>query len=136
MSAVGSAANWALVGQLSALSGLVGLFGMLFLPAYLGSTPMPIVVVPVGLLLVLLPRLTYRLTYRVLAAGLPAIVWLTVTGWIYFLPNPLFRRLPVGWQGWQFLLLVGVGSLAAAATIGLIWGEHLRSKLDVRPITA
>jgi hypothetical protein len=130
------AVDWALVLLLSALSGFMAVVGVLFLPLYVGPVPMPLVVVPVGLALAVLPRMSYRLTRRIGAAAAPPLVWLAVTIWLNLADNALYRGFPVVWQGWQFLLLLGVGSLASAGSVGLLWGDHLRARLGApTPVT-
>lgn len=119
-----------LVVLLAGLSGVVALFGVFFLPAYAGSTPVPVVVVVVGVALAVIPRAAYRLTSRLLAAVLPVAVWFAVTVGLLLTHNGLFLSAPIVWQGWQFVLLLGVGALSAAASVGLLWGDHLRAQID------
>lgn len=125
--------DWMLVGVLTALSGVVGLYGVFYLPAYSGSVPLPLVIIPVGVVLVLLPRVTYRLTRRMLAADLPVLVWFVVTVWLYLAQPSLYPNASVAWRaGWQFMALLGVGVLGAAASIGMLWGDHLRDQIRAR----
>ena len=129
--------DWVLVGALSALCGVVALFGVFFLPAYSGSVPLPLVIVPVALVVILLPRLTYRLTGRMFAAGLPVLVWFVVTVWLYVSDNSLYRGGSIAWRtGWQFMTLLGVCVLGAAASVGTLWGDHLRAQMLARSTTA
>ena len=114
--------DWLLVALLCALSGVIALFGVFFVPLYLGAVPMPVVIIPVGVALAVLPRTAYRLAPRMAAAAGPPVAWLVVTVWLNLRDNALYRGAPVAWQGWQFVLLLGVGSLAAAASVGLLWG--------------
>jgi len=122
--------DWLLVALLCALSGVVALFGVFFVPLYLGAVPMPVVIIPVGVALAVLPRMAYRLAPRMAAAAGPPVAWLVVTVWLNLRDNALYRGAPVAWQGWQFVLLLGVGSLAAAASVGLLWGDHLRAQTE------
>ena len=120
-------ADWVLVVLLSGLSGVLALYGVFFLPLYVGSFPLPAVVVAIAAALVVLPRATYRLAARMSAAVAPVIVWFIVSIWLYLTPNTLFQSVPLAWRGWQFPFLVGVGALAAATSIGLLWGDQLRA---------
>jgi len=128
--------DWILVGLLTVLSGVIGLVGVLFLPWYSGTVPLPVVVLPVGLALAVLPRMAYRLTGRMVAAAAPPLLWLGVLAWLNLTDNALYRGLPVAWPGWQSVLLLGVGLLAATGSVGLLWGDHLRAGMpnaDFRP---
>jgi len=122
--------DWLLVALASAGSGVIALFGVFFVPLYVGAMPLPVVILPVGVALVVLPRMAYRLARRMFAATAPPVVWLAVTVWLNLCDNALYRGAPVAWQGWQFVLLLGVGSLSAAASVGLLWGDHLRAGTD------
>ncbi|SDO28209.1 hypothetical protein SAMN04515671_0425 [Nakamurella panacisegetis] len=125
--------DWILVGVLAALSGVVALYGVFFLPAYSGSVPLPLVIVPVALVVTLLPRLTYRLTGRMFAAALPVLVWFVVTVWLYLSSNRLYAGAPIAWRtGWQFMTLLGVCVLGAAASVGTLWGDHLHAQIQTR----
>lgn len=124
--------DWMLVSLLTALSGVIGLFGILFLPFYVRAIPMPVVVVPVGLALAALPRMTYRLTESMVAAAAPPVLWFAVVASLNLTENALYRGLPLAWRGWQFLLLLGVGLLASACSVGLLWGVHLRAGMPGR----
>ena len=125
--------DWIIVGVISALAGVVGLYGVFFLPVFVGSLPLPLVIIPVGLVVMVLPRLTYRLTGRMVAAALPVVVWFLVTVWLYVDTNSLFTNAPIAWRGgWQFMTLLGVGVLGAAASVGTLWGDHLRAQILAR----
>ena len=97
---------------------------------------MPVSVLPVALALAVIPRMAYRLTRRMLAALAPVIVWLVVSIALYAVTNSLYLSVPVAWRGWQFTLLLGLGALTAAASVGLLWGDHMRAEFDARKITA
>lgn len=124
-----AAADWVLVALLSALTGIVGVFGLFFLPIFRGSVPLPVAAVVVALAVALAPQVSYRLTHRMPAAMAPVLVWLAVTIGLYVTTNSLYLQVPVLWLGWQFYLLLGLGVLAAAVSIGLLWGQHLRVQL-------
>lgn len=125
----GRSADWCLVALLTVLSGVLAVFGIFFLPTYFGAVPVPLVVVFIGGALAVLPRLCYRLTFRMSAAVAPAAGWLLVTIALYLTSNPLYARVPIAWQGWQILLLLGVGTLVAAASIGLVWADSVRAEV-------
>ena len=120
--------DWVLVVLLCLLAGVIAVFGVFFLPLYVGAVPVPVVVVPVAGGLLVLPRLTFRLTGAVAAAMAPAAVWFAVTVVLYLITNGLYLGVPVAWRGWQFALLVGVGAIAAATSIGLLWGDELAAR--------
>ncbi len=129
---VGPVLDWVVVALLALLAGVVAVFGVFYLPAYSGSTPLPLVVVVVAVALVAIPRAAYRLTRKMFAAFLPVMVWFAVTVGLFLTHNGLYLAVPVAWQGWQFALLLGVGALSAAASVGLLWGDHLRARIDAR----
>ncbi len=132
-----TALDWILVVWLSALSGAIAFVGLFFLPWYRGSTPLPVAALVVVPVLTALPRMSYRLTGGMPAALAPVLAWLVVTVGLFLADNPLYNAtsrsgpsgVPVTWQGWQFLLWVGLGGLVAAVSVGLLWGDHLR--LDI-----
>lgn len=124
--------DWFLVALLCVLAAVVGVFGVFFLPAYVGSVPMPVVVVGTSAALVVLPRLGYGLTGRMIAGMAPAATWFVVSIGLYLTPNALYRGVPVAWRGWQFYLLIGVGAVAAATSLGLLWSGQLERELDAR----
>ncbi len=127
-----SALDWVVVALLAVLSGVVAVYGVFYLPAYSGATPVPVVVVVVGVALAVIPRVAYRLTRRLIAAFAPVLVWFAVTIGLFLLHNGLYLAVPVVWQGWQFALLLGVGALSAAPSLGLLWGDHVRAQIDAR----
>jgi hypothetical protein len=124
--------DWVVVALLALLCGVVAVFGVFYLPAYSGATPVPVVVVVVGVALAVIPRVAYRLTRRLVAAFAPALVWFAVTVGLILLHNGLYLAVPVVWQGWQLALLLGVGALSGAASLGLLWGDHVRAQIDSR----
>jgi hypothetical protein len=124
--------DWVLVILLCLLSAVVAVYGVFFLPAYIGSVPMPAVVVVTAAALVALPRMSYRLTRSMAAALAPAAVWFLVSVGLYLTTNALYRGVPVAWRGWQFYLLIGIGAIAAATSLGLLWSEQLEQQLNTR----
>ncbi len=128
--------DWLLVGLLSLLMGVIGVFGVFYLPMYVGAVALPVSVLPVALAVAVIPRVAYRLTHRMPAALAPVLVWLVVSVALYGVTNSLYLSVPVAWRGWQFVVLLGLGALTAAASIGLLWGAHLRTEFDARRIAA
>src|ERR1700712_2949690 len=124
--------DWIVVALLSLLMGVIGVFGVFFLPWYVGSVPVPVSVLPVAAALAVLPRVAYRLTHRLLAALAPALVWLVVSIGLYATTNSLYLSVPIAWRGWQFVLLLGLGALTTAASVGLLWGDHMREEFEAR----
>ena len=127
----GRPADWLLVLWLSALSGWAALLGIAYLPLYLGSIPLPISAAIGAAIMWWAPRTCYRLTGSMPAAVLPAAVWFTVSVWLVLARNPIMTGVPltvVAGQ-WRVMVLLGLGSLAAAASVGMVWGDRLRDKL-------
>lgn len=125
-------ADWFLVVLLCLLSAVLGVFGVFFLPTYLGAVPVPAVVVVTSAALVIMPRVGYRLTRQMGAAMAPVVIWFVVCIGLYLVTNALYRGVPVAWRGWQFYLLIGLGAIAAATSLGLLWSEQFEQKLDAR----
>lgn len=90
------------------------------------------VVPAVALALAVIPRTGYRLTRRMVAAILPVLLWFLVTLGLSLTDNSLYPGAALAWRGWQFGLLLGVGGLAAATSVGLLWGDHLRVGMGAR----
>jgi len=119
-----------LVVWLTLIGAAVGVVAFFFLPLWLGSVPFPISAVLVGVACWFLPRLVYPLTRSVGLSAAPVVAWFVVTIVLYFLPNPTYA-VPLriyAYAPWRMLVLVGLGALAGAASIGLLWGEHLREQ--------
>jgi hypothetical protein len=117
-----------LVIWLTLIGAAVGIVAFFFLPLWLGSVPFPISAVVAGVACWFLPRLVYPLTRSVGLSAAPVVAWFVVTIVLYFLPNPTYA-VPLriyAYAPWRMLVLVGLGALAGAASIGLLWGEHLR----------
>ena len=123
--------DWLLVGLISALTGFIALLGLAFLPLYVGSVPLPISVLLGIAAMIVAPRVCYRLTGSLAAAVAPVLVWFAVSVWFVLKYNRLLPMLPLTVvQGqWRVMLLLGLGSLAAAATIGLIWADRLKVRM-------
>jgi Zn-dependent protease with chaperone function len=56
--------------------------------------------------------------------------WFVVSVWLVLLRNPMMRGQAVSVvQGqWRVMVLLGLGSLAAAATLTLLWAERTRAR--------
>jgi hypothetical protein len=123
--------DWLLVVLISLLAGWTAVVGFAFLPWYLGPVPVPISALLGVAAMVAAPRACYALTGSLLAAVLPVLTWFAVSVWITLSRNPLMPTvsLTVINGQWRVMVLLGLGALAAAATIGLIWGDRLRDRI-------
>ena len=128
---VGTVVDWLLVALITLLAAGAAVLGLAFLPMHIGAVPFPIsALLGVGAM-ILGPRAAYRLTGSVLAAVLPVAAWFAVSVWLVLSRNTIMPGLPltvIDGQ-WRVMVLLGLGSLAAAATLGLIWGDRLRDRL-------
>ena len=143
----GAPVDWLLVVLITVLAGWTALLGMAFLPLYIGSVPFPISALLGVAAMVLAPRACYRLTGSLIAALLPVVAWFGVTVWLVVARNSLIGGtdpagnlvglpITVGDGQWRVMVLLGLGSLAAAATVGLIWGDRLRDRLATQRAAA
>jgi hypothetical protein len=126
----GRVGDWLLVAFVTLLSAFTALVGVLFLPWYVGPVPLPVsALLGVGAM-ILAPRACYRLTDSFVAAALPVAAWFAVSVWLVLLRNPMMPSVAVTVvQGqWRVMLLLGLGSLAAAATLTLLWAERVRER--------
>jgi len=124
------AVDWLLVAFVTLLSACTALVGVAYLPWYLGSVPMPVsALLGVGAMIVT-PRACYRLTGSMAAAVLPVVVWFGVTVWLVLQRNPMMhsQALSVVQGQWRVMVLLGLGSLAAAATLTLLWAERTQAR--------
>lgn len=123
--------DWLLVVLITLLAAFIAVIGLAFLPLYAGSVPLPISAsLGVGAM-ILGPRACYRLTGSLAAAVAPVLAWFAVSVWVVLKHNSVMPMVPltvVSGQ-WRVMLLLGLGSLAAAATIGLIWADRVRARL-------
>ncbi len=133
----GGVIDWLLVAFVTLLAAWTALVGVAWLPWYLGPVPMPVsALLGVGAM-VLAPRACYRLTGSFVAALLPVAAWFGVSVWLVLLRNPMMRSVAVTVvQGqWRVMLLLGLGSLAAAATLTLLWAERAQARSGaIRPV--
>ena len=138
--APGAVADWLIVVLITLLTAWTAVLGMAFLPLHIGSIPFPISALLGVAAMILAPRACYRLTGSLIAALLPVVAWFGVTVWLVVARNSLIGAtdaagalvgLPVSVSAgqWRVMVLLGLGSLAAAATVGLIWGDRLRDRL-------
>lgn len=124
------AVDWLLVAFVTLLSAGTALVGVAYLPWHLGSVPMPVsALLGVGAM-ILAPRACYRLTGSMAAAALPVVVWFGVTVWLVLQRNPMMlsQALSVVQGQWRVMVLLGLGSLAAAATLTLLWAERTQAR--------
>ena len=127
---VGGVVDWLLVAFVTLLSMWTALVGVAYLPWHIGVVPMPVsALLGVGAM-VLAPRAAYRLTGSMAAAVLPVLVWFGVTVWLVLSRNPVMRSqaLSVVQGQWRVMVLLGLGSLAAAATVTLLWAERTQAR--------
>lgn len=143
----GAPLDWLLVVLITLVAGGTAVLGMAFLPLYLGSIPFPISALLGVAAMILAPRACYRLTGSLIAALLPVAAWFSVSVWLVLARNSLMGAtdgagvlvgLPVSVINgqWRVMVLLGLGSLAAAATIGLIWGDRLRDQIAAQRAAA
>jgi len=135
---VGGVADWLLVAFITLLSAWTALVGVAYLPWYVGPVPLPVsALLGVGAM-ILAPRACYRLTGSFVAALLPVTSWFVVTVWLVLLRNPMMTSQAVTViQGqWRVMLLLGFGSLAAAATLTLLWAERARARYVAEGVAA
>lgn len=128
----GGALDWFLVVLLCVLSAVLAVFGVFFLPTYVGAVPVPAVVLVTSAAMLVLPRVGHRLTGRMAAAMAPVVVWFVVSIGLYLTTNALYLGVPVAWRGWQYYLLVGAGAIAAATSLGLLWSEQVEREMTAR----
>ncbi|WP_420123595.1 hypothetical protein [Nakamurella sp.] len=122
--------DWLLVAFVTLLCALTAVVGVAYLPWHIGAVPMPVsALLGVGAM-VLAPRAAYRLTGSMAAAVLPVLVWFGVTVWLVLTRNPMMRSqaLSVVQGQWRVMVLLGLGSLAAAATLTLLWAERTQAR--------
>jgi len=127
----GRAFDWLLVLWVTALAGWAALLGVVYLPLYIGTIPLPISAAIGVVAMWWSPRACYRLTGSLLAAFAPAAAWFGVSVWLVLARNAILGGVPfsVATGQWRVMVLLGLGSLAAAASIGLVWGDRLRTRL-------
>ena len=128
---LGRAVDWVLVLWITALAGWAALLGVVYLPLYLGTIPLPISAAIGVAAMWWGPRACYRLTGSLPSAFLPAAAWFGVSVWLVLTRNAILGGVPfaVATGQWRVMVLLGLGSLAAAASIGLVWGDRLKTRL-------
>lgn len=127
----GGAVDWILVAVVTLLAGWTAVVAMAYLPLYIGAVPFPVSVLLAVAVMAIAPWLCYRLTGSLFAALLPVLLWFGLTLWIVLSHNPIMPNRPLSIRAgqWRLMLLLGLGSLAAAASVGLIWGDRLRERI-------
>jgi hypothetical protein len=133
----GQLVDWILVALITLLTAWAAVLGIAFLPLYLGSVPFPVsALLGVGAM-ILGPRACYALTGSMPAALAPVVSWFGVSVALVLSRNALINLPVTVYQAqWRVMVLLGLGSLAAAATVGLIWGDRLRERIAAeRPTT-
>jgi hypothetical protein len=118
--------DWLLVGWLWLLAALAAVVSVFFLPLYLGPVPFPVSVVIAVLAVAGLPRLVAALVPAFWPVAVTVACWFVPAVWLSLSPNPLYGR-PVGVTDgqWRTALLLGLGCLAAAATLVLVRAARL-----------
>jgi len=126
----GAPIDWLLVALITLVAGWTAVLAIAFLPLYVGAVPLPISALLGVAAMILGPRACYALTGSLLAALLPVAAWFGVSVWLSLARSSL-TGLPVTvYQAqWRVMVLLGLGALAAAATIGLLWGDRLRERI-------
>ena len=125
--------DWLIVAWFALIAAFAGVIGFFLLPMWIGSVPFPVGIVVAAAATALLPWPCYRLTGSLLAAAAPVVAWFVATVALLLVPNSVYRGAPPriilpGYE-WRLYLLLGLGTLAGAASLGLIWGDHLRRSL-------
>lgn len=136
--ATGPLVDWALVIWLTLLGAAAALVGMAFLPQYLGAVPLPVSALLGPVVLWWAPRAAYRLTGSMIAAVLPAATWLITAAWLSIGRNGIVPGQPYSVHNgqWRVMVLLGLGVLAGAAALSLVWGDHVRRQVDADPASA
>ena len=126
----GMVVDWLLVVFVTLVCALTAVVGVAYLPWHLGAVPVPISALLGVAAMLLAPRACYRLTGSMAAAALPVLVWFGVTVWLVLTRNPMMRSqaLSVVQGQWRVMVLLGLGSLAAAATLTLLWADRSQAR--------
>ena len=119
-----------LVAFVTLLSAFAALVGVAYLPWYIGPVPMPVSALLGVAAMIMAPRACYRLTGSMVAAVLPVVAWFGVTVWLVLHRNPMMlsQALSVVQGQWRVMVLLGLGSLAAAATLTLLWADRTQAR--------
>ena len=126
----GELIDWVLVALITLLAGWTAVVGVVFLPWHLGAVPMPVSALLGVAAMILGPRAAYALTGSLVAAALPVASWFLVSVWLVLLRNPMMPTQAVSVvQGqWRVMVLLGLGSLAGAATLTLLWADRTQAR--------
>lgn len=120
--------DWLLVAFVTLLAAFTALVGVAYLPWHLGPVPVPVSALLGVAAMILAPRACFGLTGSMAAAALPVVAWFGLTVWLVLARNPMMltQALSVVQGQWRVMVLLGLGSLAAAATLTLLWAERAR----------
>lgn len=126
--------DWLLVLLITAITGACAALAVFFLPLHLGPVPVPISVLLGAAAVLIGPRACYRLTGSLASAAAPAVAWLIVSVWLVLARSDLYPLVPLTVSNgqWRVFLLLGLGSVSAAATLGLLWAEGVRRQVADR----
>jgi hypothetical protein len=127
----GAVVDWLLVAWITLLCGWIALVEMFFLPLHVGSVPLPVSALAGVAAMVVGPRTAHQLTGSMIATLLPVAAWFLVSVWMTLNRNDMMLTTPVTVISgqWRVMLALGLGSLAAAATVALISGDRLRDRI-------
>ncbi len=116
--------GWATLALLCGCAVISALLELLFVPFYVGSTIVPVVVVAALVGNVVLPRWGFAATGRAAGAVLPLVCWLVVVLGLTMYQRPEGDIFVLGGNGqqWTFYALLLVGAAAGFATIVLSAG--------------
>jgi hypothetical protein len=130
--------GWATVALLCGCAVISALLELLFVPLYVGSVLVPVVVVAALVGNVVLPRWGFAATGRAAGAVLPVLCWLVVVLGLTMYQRPEGDIFVLGGnaQQWAFYALLLVGAAAGFATIVVSAGAvppSVRPPLPTRP---
>jgi hypothetical protein len=128
----GEPIDWLLVVLISLLTGWSAVVALAFLPLHIGWLPLPISALLGVVAMIMAPRACFGLTGSLLAAALPVVTWFGVSILLVMSRNRVIQLPYTVVDGqWRVMVLLGLGSLTAAATIGLLWGDRVRQQIAV-----
>jgi hypothetical protein len=114
-------ADLALVVLLTFLTVLVAGFAIFFLPMWAGTVALPVSSLVGAVVVFVNVRLCFRLRNSMAAALAPALAWFLTT---LTLATSTTLGYPLMRQDWRFLLLFGIGTLAASTAVATSWGHR------------
>ena len=119
--------DWLLVTAPTVLSAVVALVAAYYLAWRAGAVPLPVTALGAAAFLFWAPRACFELTHRLWAAAAPALAWFVVTVWMGMSRPELYRNGTVTAYDWRLWLLLGLGVIAAAWSIGSAWGDGVEA---------